>query len=232
MCTSIVSNKKGRTLVGWNLDILGMEHKVVAEDNRVYIAVLDEKEGWMPLFGANGRGDFVAMPTCWPFDNRSDPISPSEPNVINLDIDLLLCKKDLQQIRGIAENQKICSVPGVSFMSQLSDREGNVLQIIPGQGSRYLTKPEYSVLTNFSPFKGDSESHPWMGLDRYNAAVRVIEESEDFTIERCWDALKAASQTVCSTVVSMVFDPEENTIEWCENRQWDRVHRKTLQPCN
>ena len=62
MCTSIVSNGK-KTLVGWNLDLADMPYKVVAERDKVYIAVLDATEGWMPLFGANARGDFVAMPS-------------------------------------------------------------------------------------------------------------------------------------------------------------------------
>lgn len=62
MCTSIVSNRKN-TIVGWNLDILDMEHQVVAEADKVYIAINDKTEGWMPLFGANARGDFVAIST-------------------------------------------------------------------------------------------------------------------------------------------------------------------------
>ncbi len=62
MCTSLIHNGN-KTIVGWNLDILDMEHKVVAEDNAVYIAVNDKSEGWLPLFGANSRGEFVAMPT-------------------------------------------------------------------------------------------------------------------------------------------------------------------------
>ena len=33
MCISIISNRK-KTIVGWNLDILDIEHKVVAEDDR------------------------------------------------------------------------------------------------------------------------------------------------------------------------------------------------------
>jgi len=57
MCTSIVSNRD-KTIIGWNLDISNMEHKVVEEDDKVYIAVNDKTEGWMPLFGANIRGRF------------------------------------------------------------------------------------------------------------------------------------------------------------------------------
>ena len=82
-----------------------MEHRITVSDAGVFIEIKDQTEGWMPLFGANSRGDFVGMPTCWPF-------------------------------------------------------------------------------------------------------------------------LKAVSQEVCPTVVSMVFDVGECTVYWCENRQWEQIHRK------
>lgn len=223
MCTSIVSNRK-KTIIGWNLDILDMEYRVNAGEAGVLIEINDAKEGWLPLFGANSRGDFVGMPTCHPFDERSNPTGTGT-NVIALDIDLLLQKKTLQEIRSIADREPVFSVPGVTFMSALSDKDGNVLQIIPGQGNRYLEKPRYQVLTNFSPFKMDTERHPWMGMDRYKIACGMLEEaSEDFDVEDCFQVLKAVSQEVCPTVVSMVFDATEMTVYWCENRQWE--HRK------
>lgn len=40
MCTSFVINK-GKTLVGWNLDILDMIHRVRATDDGVYIEIYD-----------------------------------------------------------------------------------------------------------------------------------------------------------------------------------------------
>ena len=55
MCTSIIHNGK-KTIVGWNLDILDMEYQVVATEAMVSINIKDEKEGWLPLFGANNRG--------------------------------------------------------------------------------------------------------------------------------------------------------------------------------
>lgn len=60
----------------------------------------------LPLFGANSRGDFVGMPTCWPFDERSNPTGDGR-NVIMLDIDLLLQKRTLQEIKDIMKNQSI-----------------------------------------------------------------------------------------------------------------------------
>lgn len=225
MCTSIVSNRK-KTIIGWNLDLLDMEHRTTVSDAGVFIEIKDQTEGWMPLFGANSRGDFVGMPTCWPFDERSDP-EGTENNIIMLDIDLLLQKKTLEEIRRIVESQKISSVPGVTFQSQLTDKDGNVLQIIPGQGYRYLEKPEYAVMTNFSPFKMDTETHPWMGWDRYQTALSMLQSAtDDFGYKECMEVLKAVSQEVCPTVVSMVFDVGEGTVYWCENRQWEQIHRK------
>ena len=77
MCTSFISNRN-KTIVGWNLDILNMEYRVRPDENGVYIEVNDAVEGWMPLFGANSRGDFVGMPTCWPADTRSNPVTGAE----------------------------------------------------------------------------------------------------------------------------------------------------------
>lgn len=222
MCTSFVVNKK-KTIVGWNLDILDMEYRVRSADDGVYIEINDAKEGWMPLFGANSRGDFVGMPTCHPYDRRSDPAEGSH-NVIMLDIDLLLQKKTLQEIRDIAETGKVSSVPGATFMSALSDAQGNVLHIIPGQGALYYEKPDYRLLTNFSPFKQDSEVHPWMGWDRYHAADAILKKAaDDFDVQDAFYALRAASQTACPTVVSMVYDVTCKTVYWCENRNWDKV---------
>ena len=221
MCTSIVVNKK-KTIVGWNLDLLDMEYRVRPANEGVYIEVNDATEGWMPLFGANCRGDFVGMPTCWPFDERSDPKGDGE-NVIMLDIDLLLQKKTLQEVRDIAAERPVYSIQGLTFMSALSDADGNVLHIVPGQGSSYYEKPEYKILTNFSPYKQDSETHPWMGWDRYHKAKDMLDKaSYDFDVEDCFEVLRAVSQEVCPTVVSMVYDVTNRTVYWCENRDWDK----------
>ena len=227
MCTSIAVNRQ-KTIIGWNLDLLDMQHRVRPAPEGVYIEIHDAKEGWMPLFGANSRGDFVGMPTCWPYDARSDPAAGSE-NIILLDIDLLLQKKTLREVRAVAEARPVCSEPGVTFMAALSDAEGNVLHIVPGQGCRYYEKPDHAVLTNFSPFKGDSEKHPWMGLDRYQSAEALLKNAgPDFDVPAAFAVLKAASQTVCPTVVSMVFDVQARTVYYCEDRQWDKVKTAVL----
>lgn len=227
MCTSIVVNKK-KTIIGWNLDLLDMEYRVSPADSGVFIEINDAKEGWLPLFGANSRGDFVGMPTCWPFDKRSDPCGDGL-NVIMLDIDLLLQNKTLQQIKALADSNPICSVPGVTFMAALSDKDGNVLHIVPGQGCLYYEQPEYKILTNFSPFKQDAETHPWMGWDRYQKAEAMLRGAkDDFDVDDCFAVLQAVSQEVCPTVVSMAYDVKEKTVYWCENRNWDMIQSRTF----
>ncbi len=227
MCTSIVVNRR-KTVVGWNLDLLDMTYRVRPCGEGVFIEISDPKEGWLPLFGANARGDFVGMPTCWPYDGRSDPAGEGE-SVLRLDVDLLLGKKTLGEIRAAAERGPVYSIPGVTFMSALSDGAGNVLHIVPGQGCRYYRRPDHAILTNFSPFKGESERHPWMGLDRYRRAEAMVGEAGDrFDGEDCFAVLRATSQEACPTVVSMVFEPEERTVRWCENREWNKVRTVRL----
>ena len=222
MCTSIVVNRN-KTIVGWNLDILNINHRVRTGKKGVYIEVYIEKEGWLPLFGANSRGDFVGMPTCWPFDSRSEP-SEDDENIIMLDIDMLLQKKTLEEIKTIVENRPVHSIAGVTFMASLSDKNGNVLHVVPGQGYQYFEKPEYKIMTNFSPFKQDSETHPRMGWDRYKKAESMIQStSNEFSVKDCFSILRAVSQEICPTVVSMVFDVDDKTVFWCEQRHWGDI---------
>ena len=206
-----------------------MKYQVVEDDDKVYIAIYDAKEGWLPLFGANQRGDFIAMPTCWPYDQRSNPDYHGQNDIIHLDIDLLLEKKTFEEIKDIVERKKIASVPGVTFQAQLSNHNGDVLQIVPGQGYQYKQHPLYSIMTNFSPLKGESEKHPWMGLDRYQTAKAMLQQAnDDCDVEDCFAILKATAQCVCPTVVSMVYDVSERIIYWCEKQNFQDIHKRQL----
>lgn len=226
MCTSIVTNFK-KPIIGWNLDLLNMQWKVETSNDNVSIYLLDAKEGWLPLFGVNNRGDFVAMPTCYPFDNRSNKIVENQINLLNLDIDILTKKKTINEALELAKKNLICSVDGITFQAQISSKQGDSLIIVPGQGYKYLVKPKFFVLTNFSPFKMDKELHPWMGLDRYNKAMEMLKNSSiDFSINDMFSILKATSQEICPTIVSMVFDASENTLYWCERREWNNIKVK------
>ena len=112
---------------------------------------------------------------------------------------------------------------------RVPDAEGNVLHVIPGQGCRYYEKPDHAVLTKFSPFKQDAETHPWMGWDRYHTAEEMLRDaSDEFDVQDCFAVLKAFSQEVCPTVVSMVYGVAERTACWCENRNWEQIEEWKL----
>ena len=68
-----------------------------------------------------------------------------------------------------------------------------------------------------------------MGWDRYHKADEMLREvSEDFDVKDCFAVLRAVSQDVCPTVVSMVFDVTERTVYWCERQDWDNTKKKEL----
>ena len=69
------------------------------------------------------------------------------------------------------------------------------------------------------------EKHPWMGIDRYEEAVSMLENADArFYVRDCYEVLKKTAQTVCPTVVSMVFDVTDRKVYWCENRKWEEIH--------
>ncbi len=228
MCTAIVKNGH-KTIAGFNLDLLGMQHRVSANPDHVFIEILAGDFGWLPLFGVNSRGDFVGMPTCHPYDARSEQGSPNQISVIQADIDLLIGKRTFREVAELAQSGGIFSDPKITYQMQLSDQNGNVLRHTPGQGCEYLEKPDFCVMTNFSPWKENRREHPWSGADRYDLAYKLLEDStDDFDVADAFSVLKAASQEICPTVVSIVYDATEHIAYWCENRRWEEVHSQKL----
>ena len=127
-----------------------------------------------------------------------------------------------------------CGFPELLMMRSIHAKPGDVDESNPviytsGDWVLVIETNIFQSMTNFSPFKGDSEKHPWMGWDRYNTAVGMLEASGDgFDVAECFELLRATSQTVCPTVVSMVFDVSARTVHWCEDRNWDKVESRTM----
>lgn len=68
-----------------------------------------------------------------------------------------------------------------------------------------------------------------LGRDRHQKATELLDAAtEDFDVDDCFMLLKATAQTICPTVVSMVFDAAANTVYWCENQNWDSIEKKSL----
>jgi hypothetical protein len=66
-----------------------------------------------------------------------------------------------------------------------------------------------------------------MGMDRYQKAEELLGKATDsFDVKDCFNVLKEVSQTVCPTVISMVFDVTERTVYWCYDRNYDQIETK------
>ncbi len=142
---------------------------------------------------------------------------------------MLRKEKTFEDVKSLAQRGEIYSFPQVTWQMQISDRSGNVLRHTPGQGCEYLERPAYSVMTNFSPWKEKRDEHPWSGVNRYDIAEKMLAESgPDFDVADAFEVLKATSQEVCPTVVSLIYDAEEHIAYWCENRRWEHVNRQKL----
>lgn len=63
-----------------------------------------------------------------------------------------------------------------------------------------------------------------MGFDRYKKTEELLSQiDDDFDVKDCFSILKAVSQEVCPTIVSMVLDVNERKVYWCVNREYDNV---------
>ena len=68
-----------------------------------------------------------------------------------------------------------------------------------------------------------------MGLDRYQKAEELLSmATDDFDVKDCFNVLKEVSQTVCPTVISMVFDVTERTVYWCYDRNYNQIENKSF----
>ena len=47
--------------------------------------------------------------------------------------------------------------------------------------------------------------------------------NDDFDVNDCFNVLKEVAQTVCPTVVSMVYDVTNKKVYGCENRNYDAI---------
>ncbi len=217
MCLSVISNGK-RKVYGCNFDISMMESRVSIHGSGVFIEAFDKTVGWIPLFGAGQKRIFVTMPTCWPYDKRSD-YREGDVNIVNISVDLLLGKRTFEDVRYLVSNDMICSIPSITFQGHCADREGNVLRYTPHVGWEYLEKPLFSVMSNFSPFK-DAEG---MGRNRFERAEEIFYACNDFDVDECFHLLSECSMTAPPTKASLVFTPEDGTVYWCEDREWNKI---------
>lgn len=231
MCTSIVVNKN-KTIVGFNFDNPGWKYKLVTKADSVYVAVLADTSFWDPIIGCNSRGDFVNLPAMNPGVKAGEYVEGRGHYFIDREnAKVLLGKRTFDELVDLVKSNPIINEPNCSLQSQNSDSHGNVLQIFPGLGYRYVPRPSFSVLSNFQLMVEEKEHHPWAGVDRYERANQILKYATNaFDVKDMFALLKAVCQPSggAPTEVSMVFDVTNRTVYWCENREWGRISKQVL----
>ena len=68
-----------------------------------------------------------------------------------------------------------------------------------------------------------------MGLDRYNLANELLSKTDDyFDVQDLFDVLSKVAQTICPTVVSMVYDANDNKVYWCLDRKYNDIKQRVF----
>lgn len=223
MCLSVISSGK-RKVCGCNFDISMMESRVSVHENGVFIEALDKTVGWIPLFGAGPGRVFVTMPTCWPYDRRSDP-RDGDVNIVNIAADILLGKRTFSEARELVMNDRVCSVPGLTFQGQIADSDGSVLRFTPHIGWEFLEKPDFAVMANFSPFKEEAG----LGRDRVEMSNGIYSGCDDFGVDECITLLSRCRMTSPPTRVSLVYTPDDGQVYWFSDGKSDKISKTVIQ---
>ena len=112
------------------------------------------------------------------------------------DFDYILCDTEMEALA--LENSKI---------KQFSPKYNIKLKDDKSYPYIKVTKEDYPRLVMTR--KRTADGGTYFGPYSNSATVRTI--------------IRTVSQTVCPTIVSMVFDVQERTVHWCENREWNAI---------
>jgi hypothetical protein len=231
MCTAFIFNGK-HTIVGFDFDNSGWQYKIDHDSKTFMVSLFANKEFWLPVFGGNNKGNFGCLPTLNPPAPKA--VYPGEGNfyfIDRLNAKLIDGSLSFKELKSLVFHNPFYNEIGNSLQAQESDKDGNVLQIYPGLGFKYLEKPRYSVLTNFQLLVEEKEHHPWAGVDRYQKATQcLLNANDDFGVKDAFALLKDVTQNLptCKTDVSIVFDVTSNEIYWCEKMNFDKIEKEAF----
>lgn len=119
-------------------------------------------------------------------------------------------------------------IPDPAMHSLLSDREGRVLMIEPGNGYAEITEND-AVMSNFAmlrlPEDFTEEKFGYYGVDRYQTAMKMLRDAgSGFTPEYGMSILNAVKQEqYAPTRVSFVYSQNENRVYYTLERDFAQI---------
>lgn len=255
MCTAFVSKGKDR-ICGFNMDLPDvMDWKLFMDDACFYVGLLptvrpdllpagmkEYPEEYLPcageylrLQGVNRFGSFGNQLNALSFSRAPFEISADTVPLYTLVDRFLAGKINLDAIIQTAREKRIVNLPGAAaglpdpaMHSLLSDREGRILMLEPGNGYAEI-RESYAVMSNFPmlilPTDLTEERFGYYGMDRYQTAVRMIEAAgSDLCPENALAILSAVRQEqYAPTRVSFVYSQNENKVYYTLEREFAHI---------
>ncbi|HYE82063.1 MAG TPA: hypothetical protein VEG39_07845 [Clostridia bacterium] len=239
MCTSFAAYL-GKPLYGMNFDFQEREIQFRLESNRDVSALLisfREKDEYLYIAGVNNNGVFFNFQIEEPITDRTVLESRN-----NIDIGTIFEKtmnsaKDLDNIQGIIQNNRITVEGPLTLHSLLADSKGNAFVLETDGHKNYICEgtKDFIVMTNFP--NRDLAAKPFheicgAGLDRYKLAYNYIQANKDaFDLPHAFEILKMTAQNKehCKTICSMVFTPDTNEVYFSLNSDHNRIWKISIE---
>ena len=190
---------------------------------------------WLRIHGVGRNGNFGNQLNALGFTGA--PFEPGADTVpLYTLVDRFLAEKTgMDEIIRTVRKKRIVNLPGAAvgipdpaMHSLLSDGEGRILMVEPGNGYAEIQE-HFAVMSNFTmlvlPEDLTAERFGYYGMDRYRTAVSIIREAGDgFSPDyglRVLDAVK--QEQYAPTRVSFVYSQNENRVYYTLERDFAHV---------
>lgn len=229
MCTAIAKRGKD-TLYGYNLDIdpAVWDYKL-RKTPELFSVVIKVGSTSYCTHGVNSKGQFANLP----YMNGEEGTLGVGKNRYRLDLLVDRYIKGLLSYGDVLEtvqSKTITNLPKCSMHSLFGDKDGHLLLVEPGLGHKEF-KEDFAVVSNFPLLViPGSFDNPFYGKDRYDTATKVLAKSDEtFSVSDALSLLESVKQTgQWGTKLSFVYSKNENAVYYCEDGNFDDIHKYQL----
>ncbi len=197
----------------------------------------DFEQGMLRLHGVNRYGRFANQLNNMRFAKAPFEIGENCVPLYHLADAFIRGKYTLREVEELAREKKVVNlpqgavgIPDMGMHSLMSDAEGHILVVEPGNGCAVLSGP-YAAMSNFAVLElpGDftPENFGYYGKDRYDTALSILRESdESFSAQDGLKLLEAVQQTGrWGTRISFVYSGNENAVYYALEHDFANVKK-------
>ena len=255
MCTAFVHKGKDR-ICGFNMDLPGsLDWKLFTDRDCFYVGIrpvirpellpegmheipdayLPCDEEYLKIHGLHRNGNFGNQLNALNYHKAPFEVGDDAIPLYSLVDRFVSGRTDIDAIIGTVRKKRTVNMPSaaiglpdLAMHSLLSDKEGRILMIEPGNGYAEVWE-DYAVMSNFPmlilPRDMTEEQFGYYGVDRYETAVTMIADAgSDFSPEQGLAVLKAVKQVqYAPTRISFVYSQNENKVYYALEGDFDHI---------